>query len=217
MRILSSSALQAAPFPLGTLSLLLYHLFLVKDFFLGIAEGTRTPMYPLAFSWFLLEGKLLTFTMSNCQRCDKPFIPNHKKQLFCGVVCRAAFCSKRWADANKKTCIHCGAPCKHSSEMCKKCQTGYTVSRLKTVGDCKDSSEIRNFNRSWNKGIVSLPCQVCGYSLYTELAHIKPIHSFPKEALLIEVNDPSNILVLCKNHHWEQEHGFLPLDKIPKR
>lgn len=50
VRILSSSALQAAPFPLGTLSLLLYHLFLVKDFFLGIAEGTRTPMYPLAFS-----------------------------------------------------------------------------------------------------------------------------------------------------------------------
>ena len=42
VRILSSSALQAAPFPLGTLSLLLYHLFLVKDFFLGIAEGTRT-------------------------------------------------------------------------------------------------------------------------------------------------------------------------------
>lgn len=47
VRILSSSALQAAPFPLGTLSLLLYHLFLVKDFVASLPRGIRTPNYLL--------------------------------------------------------------------------------------------------------------------------------------------------------------------------
>lgn len=56
-----------------------------------------------------------------------------------------------------------------------------------------------------------LPCQVCGYSLHVELAHIKPISSFSDETLLSVVNNPSNILVLCRNHHREQEHGFLLL------
>lgn len=153
----------------------------------------------------------------NCIKCNSPFNQTHLSQRFCSTTCRVSFNSKKWAAANQRICPECGAKCKHTSAVCKLCQTGSTLCRTKTVGDCKDSSEIRNFNRSWNKNLIFLPCQVCNYSLHVELAHIKPISSFSKETLLSVVNDPSNILVLCRNHHWEQEHGFLLLKDIPAR
>lgn len=165
----------------------------------------------------LSERPAIILRFMKCAKCDLPFSPKHPTQRFCSSVCRAAYHSKRWSAANQKTCTSCGANCKHSSTICKLCQTGSTICRSKTVGDCKNSSEIRNFNRSWNKNLISLPCQVCGYSLHVELAHIKPISSFLDDVLLTVVNDPANILVLCRNHHWEQENGFLLLEQIPAR
>jgi hypothetical protein len=78
-------------------------------------------------------------------------------------------------------------------------------------------SHIRLFCRSWNKALTVLPCQYCSYSLHVELCHIKPVASFDETATLGEVNDPSNILVLCRNHHWEFDHGHLPRSAIPNR
>jgi hypothetical protein len=31
---------------------------------------------------------------------------------------------------------------------------------------------------------------------------------------LVQVNDPSNVLLLCPNHHWEFDNGKLSLDQI---
>ncbi len=70
-------------------------------------------------------------------------------------------------------------------------------------------SHIRALNRSWNKELCLVPCKNCGYSKHTELAHIKPISSFTNESLVSEVNHPSNILPLCRNCHWEFDHGLL--------
>ena len=78
-------------------------------------------------------------------------------------------------------------------------------------------SRIRGLNRSWNKELLSLPCQVCGYTAHIELAHIKPLSSFEKETPLHIVNDPSNILVLCPNHHWEFDNDKICLSDIPTR
>lgn len=138
-------------------------------------------------------------------------------QQFCSSKCRSALNSKMWANRNKASCQNCKKPIKHSSTLCKSCESGTNLCKLKTIGDCKTSAQIRGFNRSWNKELTLLPCQFCGYSLHVELAHIKPISSFKKSDLLSVVNDPTNILVLCKNHHWEQEHGILLLSDIPKR
>lgn len=151
----------------------------------------------------------------NCAKCTKFYEPKHPTQTFCSAKCRCASNAAKWR-TKTKVCS-CGALMGRRSTMCKSCQTGSTLCRTKTIGDCKDSSEIRNFNRSWNKELILLSCQVCGYSLHVELAHIKPISSFSEETPLTVVNDPTNILVLCRNHHWEQEHGFLLLNDIPAR
>jgi 5-methylcytosine-specific restriction endonuclease McrA len=73
------------------------------------------------------------------------------------------------------------------------------------------NSNIRNLNRTWNKELTKLPCPVCGYAIHVELCHKIPISKFPKTATLGEVNHPSNIIQLCRNHHWEFDHGILEL------
>lgn len=79
------------------------------------------------------------------------------------------------------------------------------------------NSNIRANCRSWNKGLMNLPCQKCGYSKHVELAHIQSISNFPPTTTVGEVNHPSNLLVLCRNHHWEFDNGHLPLTNIPPR
>lgn len=79
------------------------------------------------------------------------------------------------------------------------------------------NSRIRLFCKSWNSDLINLPCQKCGYSIHTELCHIKPLSTFDDSALLGDMNHPDNILVLCGNHHWELDNGYLPLEEIPMR
>jgi len=50
-------------------------------------------------------------------------------------------------------------------------------------------------------------CQFCGYSKHVEIAHIKPISSFPDDTPLSIINATDNILPLCPNCHWEFDHG----------
>lgn len=79
------------------------------------------------------------------------------------------------------------------------------------------SSNIRVLNRSWNKDLLNLACQKCGYSKHIELCHIKAVSDFSKDTQLSIVNHPDNILVLCRNCHWEFDNKLLSLDDIPKR
>jgi 5-methylcytosine-specific restriction endonuclease McrA len=79
------------------------------------------------------------------------------------------------------------------------------------------NSNVRNLCRSWNSSLQKQPCQKCGYSLHVEFCHIQPITAFPEETELAVINDPSNIIVLCRNCHWEFDHGLLKLDEIQPR
>ena len=61
----------------------------------------------------------------------------------------------------------------------------------------------------WTRQTKKKICNVCGYNKHVEVAHLKPIHSFPKETLLETVNNISNLLYLCPNCHWEHDNGLL--------
>jgi len=79
------------------------------------------------------------------------------------------------------------------------------------------SSYVRAHNNSINKDLKKLPCQKCGYSKHIELCHIKAVSSFGEEAYINDINSPDNILVLCRNCHWEFDHKLLALVDIPAR
>jgi hypothetical protein len=38
---------------------------------------------------------------------------------------------------------------------------------------------------------------------HVEICHRKAISEFPKDTLIIEVNNRNNVLFLCPNCHWE--------------
>ena len=52
-------------------------------------------------------------------------------------------------------------------------------------------------------------CYICGYSKHVEVCHIKPVSDFPLDSKLSEVNNISNLIMLCPNHHWEFDNGML--------
>lgn len=54
-------------------------------------------------------------------------------------------------------------------------------------------------------------CYVCGYSLHVDVAHIKSVSSFSPTAYLYQINHISNLIGLCKNHHWEYDNNYLCL------
>ncbi len=75
----------------------------------------------------------------------------------------------------------------------------------------------RQLNRQWNQALASRRCQVCNYEKHVELAHLKGIALFDKQTLLKEINHQDNILVLCRNCHWEFDNDLLELADIPVR
>jgi predicted restriction endonuclease len=61
------------------------------------------------------------------------------------------------------------------------------------------------------KAELSRKCAICGYDLHIDICHIKPIKDFPDDAYIADINNTTNLIALCKNHHWELDHGLLIL------
>ncbi len=74
-------------------------------------------------------------------------------------------------------------------------------------------SNVRNLCRKWNKNLIKI-CQNCEYNVHIEFCHIRPISDFPDTATLGEINNYKNILILCRNCHWEFDNGLITLEEI---
>ena len=103
-----------------------------------------------------------------------------------------------------------------------------TISMLDYHLTCKGNhktsatDKVRQLNRVWNQdlfcNVKTGKCQVCKYSKHVDLAHIQAVASFDKDtAKLKEINHPDNLLVLCKNCHWEFDNGLLKIEDVPVR
>lgn len=79
------------------------------------------------------------------------------------------------------------------------------------------NQEVRQINREMNRDLQEHPCQLCGYALHVELAHIIAISQFPVTATMEVINHKDNILALCRNHHWELDKDLLQISDIPMR
>lgn len=168
----------------------------------------------------------------HCLQCGKPIKPKRK---FCSVSCSAFFVNK---DKPRKrgsflipidTCKICGSQIpenKERREKKDKLRTQLTVCR-----QCKDRAgnfskgsvlsrdgSRREHNVTITKhsrrmySVSGRPrvCAECGYSLHVDICHVKSVESFTDSDLLRDINDEKNLVALCKNHHWEFDHGILP-------
>jgi 5-methylcytosine-specific restriction endonuclease McrA len=54
-------------------------------------------------------------------------------------------------------------------------------------------------------------CRHCGYDKYIEVCHKRSLASFPDDTPISVVNSLDNLIGLCRNCHWEFDHGLLQL------
>lgn len=73
-------------------------------------------------------------------------------------------------------------------------------------------TQIRQHSRYWYiKSGRPLACAICDYNKHVEICHIKDVQDFPQNAKITTINEPENLVALCRNHHWEFDNGHLTL------
>lgn len=94
--------------------------------------------------------------------------------------------------------------------------------KYKTLGDVRavynsnQASMLRTLGRTWAAdNLDTSGCWYCGYSTHVDCCHVIGLKELPDEMLLVDTC-VNNIIILCKNHHWEFDHQHLTLDEILK-
>lgn len=57
-------------------------------------------------------------------------------------------------------------------------------------------------------------CRICGYDVFVDVCHIKPVASFGYASLIREINSLSNLIYLCPNHHREFDKKIIDITEI---
>jgi len=175
-----------------------------------------------------------------CGFCNKSF----KKRMkdiqktngnFCSKTCAAKYNNRIYPKRAKEgECSKCKSVISSSRHYCAKCWKLKTKDNFTNSADItkriflgcanktlsevmnKGSSRYRRVREHANKVCQPLDrsCQICGYTQYVELAHIKAISTFDKDTLVKDVNSLKNLIFLCPNHHKEQEYGDIDVTGI---
>lgn len=178
-----------------------------------------------------------------CAQCQIPFEKEaaqikKTKRNFCSRSCSGKFNSTGIArnPPIERVCKLCSSTFKaskleghRSTKYCKQCfvpRPSEGVFRSMTLREYRDiyakkyqhpswtNAALRQCNRLWNIELTVLPCRYCGYSKHVELAHVKAIKDFSESTTLEEINAKTNVVQLCRNHHWELDHDLLSIQEI---
>jgi hypothetical protein len=151
-----------------------------------------------------------------------------RRKKFCCSSCSANYNNKLRKVKPKERCPICNTEIERLSLTCKKHR-----------GLLSDSSNLYVFNKTkgqfktekrgyqnWRSLITKmakrvylsnnlpLSCVVCGYDSTFDVCHIKAVSDFDDETIIGEINNVSNLIALCPNHHWELDHGVLDINDI---
>ncbi len=166
-----------------------------------------------------------------CKYCGKEIdVGDHqkvsmaRKKKFCNRRCAASFNNrenpKRRHVEKVSSCQRCGKEIPETvrqggsyylRKFCPECR----YSDIQTKGEAFSNKQNRiNGHRYIREAARSVAlgqgwvwcCKICGYTKLVEVCHIKPVQKFSDDTLLTEINSPSNLILLCRNHHWEFDH-----------
>lgn len=147
-----------------------------------------------------------------CSTCKSP-IPKCLK--------RCDDCRTKTREMKYATC-KCGYEKLRNSKLCSKCRRIDSGDKTKADFEysengnrCSQYARIRDNSRyiAKTKGLYQKGCHFCGYSKFLEIAHIKAVKDFDDNALISEINHTNNLVQVCRNCHWELDHGQLMMDK----
>jgi len=160
-----------------------------------------------------------------CQHCGSIIVVKEaekisevKKRKYCNQICNGM--SKKIKDEHSHL-VDKNERCKRRKGIIDRNSYESGISILS-----KTKGELFNDRANWQSARSSIQrsarknyfdhfsssrcCKVgCDYSLHIDVAHIKSVSEFEDSALISEINHHSNLVGLCKNHHWEFDHGYL--------
>lgn len=147
----------------------------------------------------------------NCQIKFKKLLSeiNQTKHNFCSRSCFVSLSNrnkpKRKLEGN---CRICKVAIPTSRRFCFDCRTSgkdMTLEQAVYTKHHKSSAFalVRMRARNITKALKRISCEECGYDKHVETAHIKDICSYPLTTMISLINNPSNLKVLCPNHHCE--------------
>lgn len=160
-----------------------------------------------------------SFNNKNPNRKHGPKRTKFKYCQNCGILIpnKQTWCDKHKLFYTTNYCS-CGKKISKNSKACPDHKIIKIPVSNKTIKESEDTTgkpankfrAIRDNARIIAKraGLLN-KCSICGYDKHVVTCHIKEISSFDKNTPISEVNDISNLLGLCKNHHWELDHGLL--------
>lgn len=172
------------------------------------------------------------YVRMNCLHCNKIT----KNPKYCSRSCSASVNNKQHPrrKATEKFCYKCGVskghiPWKETSKgdvrnMCDNCHKEksdrgdvylQTKASLRGSGNANRGGRypmIRQWSRkSYIDSGQPMACKICGYDYHVDIAHIRDVKDFPEETTIAEINDLSNLVALCKNHHYEFDSHLFQL------
>lgn len=135
-----------------------------------------------------------------------------KKRICTG--CGSSFCRSKSHNSIHR-CSECHVPAEQITEKTLKTTLGYLRNQLHLAGKHPSwvHSVVRQHARKVHKKLV--PCPGCSYDKHVECCHIRDITDFPDSATLGEVNSKRNVVLLCRNCHWEFDNDILFLEVGP--
>lgn len=181
--------------------------------------------------------------IKNCPACNKEFIakkdhPNEQKS--CSVRCSNYVCPRVFTEDSKARCARYRVQKKYnvtcSNATCKKSFTSFDSKAKFCSKICCEiiinltKSELFNNRKNWQSARSSIQnlarkiflknkeykCYVCSYDKHVEICHIKSVSSFDDSSFIYEINDQSNLIGLCPNHHWEFDNGILLIESLTR-
>lgn len=170
---------------------------------------------------------------NHCITCNIPILASDNPKIKLQQTQRKKHCSHSCAAKHRKgltaprLCHHCNkTPVLKDRIVCDVCKILHTkpawfgilanLSKESVFSRCKNWQSARTVIRQHAAYIYALSnqpkiCKVCGYSTHVEVCHIQAVSSFLHSTLISEINNGTNLVALCRNHHWELDHGILKL------
>lgn len=200
-----------------------------------IIDGKRQRLHHRKYCLDCVPFKSKFFRKENkefvCKECQKKFTrmaTENQDFDFCSTSCSTTFHNKAEHKISRtKKCKCCQSLILSEWTYCKKCikegkhLNGESYIANRTLKECigENSKPANKYRRvrlhacRITKQFVQ-KCKKCGYDKHVEVCHIKPIGSFDLDTKIFIINDQKNIVLLCRNCHWELDHGMLDPNKL---
>lgn len=157
--------------------------------------------------------------MPTCVNCG-----DDAKVKFCSRSCSASYTNKTSPKRKPEhECLYCQSPTLRQSKFCRKdCRDSY-YNLNTTIGDLRKKAirqaQVYNYLRQKSRQIalatILMRCQVCHYDIHVDVCHIAALASLSDDTLVKNAVCAENFVILCKNHHWELDHGHLTIAEVP--